>query len=167
MCLGVDTGLASPFYMVVDYDGEITCTESSPNYRPAQFKVLHDSTNDTFTEHIVGIQCLGMGPNRWFLAMAQDKTTEDWRFKAEEIDGDIFLPKDPKFHFILTLAEEGFLRFKAVTGDRRYLAFGPTGEQVKVGRVSPNGDRRKYTQTLFSFSPLYSSSRLQKGQKLL
>ena len=74
----------------------------------------------------------------------------------QEADADTFVPKDPKFHFVLTLAEEGFVRFKSAAGDGRYLAFGSTGEQVTVRTtgVISGGDRSKYTQTLFSFSPL-------------
>ena len=82
-CLGVDTGLASPYHMVVDDVGEVTCTEVSANYRPAQFKILNDNTNNTLSKHVVGIRCLGMGPNRWFLAIVQDESTGKWRFKAE------------------------------------------------------------------------------------
>ena len=68
--------------------------------------------------------------------------------------GMAFVPKDDKFHFILTL-DKGLIRFQAVAGDQRYLAFGSTGEQVKVtGKDVKSGDNSKQQQTLFSFSPV-------------
>ena len=74
-------------------------------------------------------------------------------FQESDVDT-TFVPKDTKFHFILTLAEEGFIRFKSVAGDGRYLVFGSTGEQVtaRATDVTPGGDRSKYIQTLFSIS---------------
>ena len=83
MCLGVDSGLASPFNMVVDHVGEVTCDENRRNYRPGQFVILNDDSNNTFSKHIVGIRCAGMGPTKWFLAIVQDKRTGEWRFRAE------------------------------------------------------------------------------------
>ena len=77
-------------------------------------------------------------------------------FPFQEADGSTaFVPKDSRFHFTLTLDEKGLLRFQAVGGDQRYLAFGSTGQQVKItARDLIRGDRTKQDQTLFSFSPL-------------
>ena len=69
--------------------------------------------------------------------------------------GMALVPKDNKLHFILTLDAKGLIRFQAVAGDQRYLAFGSTGEQVKViGKDVKSGDKSKQQQTLFSFSPV-------------
>ena len=83
MCLGVDSGLASPFTTVVDHFGEVTCSEVQHHYRPAQFMILNDDANNTTSKHVVSILCLGMGPlNNWFLAITQDRTG-NWKFAAE------------------------------------------------------------------------------------
>jgi hypothetical protein len=155
ICLGVESGLGHSFSMVVGDDGGVTCTGSSPNYRPGQFMILNDSSNNTYAKHIVSIQCVGLGPSKWFLAIVQNKRTKnEWKFIAEEAAAATkFVPKDPKFHFILTLEKQGFLSFQAVGGDRRYLAFGSDGNQVAV-TDKDRSDNIKQFQTLFSFSPI-------------
>ena len=82
MCLGVDSGLASPFKMVVDQGGEVSCLGTFSQYRPAQFKVCNDNSNNVSEKYIVSILCLGLGPNKWFLAITEDGI-RTWRFKAE------------------------------------------------------------------------------------
>jgi hypothetical protein len=84
ICLGVESGLGHSFSMVVGDDGGVTCTGSSPNYRPGQFMILNDSSNNTYAKHIVSIQCVGLGPSKWFLAIVQNKRTKnEWKFIAE------------------------------------------------------------------------------------
>lgn len=158
MCLGVDSELASPFVMAVDHFGEVFCSGIQHHYRPAQFMILNDDTNNTTSKHVVSIRCLGMGPSdNWYLSINKDRTG-NWKFAAEEADGSTtFVPKDSRFHFVLTLHEKGLLRFQAVGGDQRYLAFGSAGQQVKVTArdlSAQRADQTQQEQTLFSFSPL-------------
>ena len=68
--------------MAVDQGGDVSCLETFSQYRPAQFKVCNDKSNDTSEKHIVSILCLGLGPNKWFLAITKDRSGT-WRFKAE------------------------------------------------------------------------------------
>jgi hypothetical protein len=152
ICAGASSHLSHSLSLVVDDAGEITCTGSSRNYRPGQFLIINDSTNNTDDKHIVSIQCVGWGPGNWFLAIVQERTNE-WTFKVEEAAVAEFVPKESKFHFILTLADQGLLRFQAIDGDKRYLAFGSDGKQVTV-TAKDHDYQRKLFQTLFSASPV-------------
>jgi hypothetical protein len=82
ICAGASSHLSHSLSLVVDDAGEITCTGSSRNYRPGQFLIINDSTNNTDDKHIVSIQCVGWGPGNWFLAIVQERTNE-WTFKVE------------------------------------------------------------------------------------
>lgn len=148
ICLGVDSGLASPSVLTVNHRGQVSCLEASSQYRPAQFMLLNDNSYNKSEKHIVSILCLGLGPNHWFLAISQDRKGS-WRFQAEEVME--FFPKNDKFHFLLTLNETGLIRLQAIAGDQRFLAFGCTGEQVELTEKDINSTDKLY-QTLFSFS---------------
>jgi hypothetical protein len=83
LCMGVESGLASPFNMAVDHVGEVACNEIKRTYRPGQFVIVNDSSNNTVSKHIVGIRSAAMGPSKWFLAIVQDEKSGQWKFRAE------------------------------------------------------------------------------------
>lgn len=148
MCLGVDDSyLSHPRKMAVGARLDVSCEEVDDQYLPAQFQISNDTGDNVHDkEHVVSIRCLGLGPNKWFLAIYKNEKG-NWTFRAEEADMDDktdFVPMDKKFKFILTL-KEGLCRFKALSGDYSYLAFESTGKQVTEKDVLSKQSQFWYT----------------------